>query len=273
VNNKSGNLAIWQPGNLKAPASTRQPQLPDYQITRLPNRKAFTLLELLLALALTVIVAAILASSLYVGFRAKSTIEDAIDATRSTDIAADIIAHELTLTLPPTPSNAASTTIQLSSSVNTLNGTLIGPFEGAADSLDFFVSGPEPKTDTGLENDVREITYLLVPDTNASGGAAATTAATGQNLVRRVRTNLLEPTATDGPDEILARNVLRFQLSYYDGTTWTDTWDSTALNNLLPLAVQFTLELAPLKPNQKSRLDSRTIAVPCAVASTTTGGG
>jgi general secretion pathway protein J len=272
MKNKSRNLVIWQSGNLKASASTRQPQLPDYQITRLPNRKAFTLLELLLALALTVIVAAILASSLYVGFRAKSTIEDAIDATRSTDIAADIIAHELTLTLPPTPPNAASTTIQLSSSVNTLNGTLIGPFEGAADTIDFFASGPEPKTDTGLENDVREITYLLVPDTNASGGAAITTG-TGQNLVRRVRTNLLEPTPTDGPDEILARNVLRFQLSYYDGTTWTDTWDSTALNNLLPLAVQFTLELAPLKPNQKSRLDSRTIAVPCAVASTTTGGG
>ena len=271
----SGNLVIWQSGNLKAPESTRQRQLPDYQITRLPNRTAFTLIELLLALAISATVAAAITSAMYTAFRTKSNIEDALEATRASDIAADTLSTELALALPPTASNAASTTLQLSSSLNTLDQTLIGPFVGDAASLDFFASGPESKAD--LQPDIREIQYLLIPDPQATTPTA--NKANTQLLIRRVRTNLLEDNPQDPPDVVLARDVINFTLSYYDGSNWTDTWDSTQLATpsgptAIPVAVQFTLELAPIKAGSaNSRLTTRIVPLPCAQpASSTTGG-
>jgi hypothetical protein len=37
--------------------------------------------------------------------------------------------------------------------------------------------------------------------------------------------------------------VRSFNLRYYDGLTWQDSWDSTLLDNNIPVAVEVTLEL------------------------------
>ncbi|MCL2645875.1 MAG: type II secretion system protein GspJ [Phycisphaerales bacterium] len=229
------------------------------------HSKAFTLLELILALTLTVGVTAILGSSLYTAFRAKGAIEKAVDAARASSTAADIIAHEIPLALPPSPSNAPSGEVQLpGSNTNLQNGTLIGPFEGTDQTLDYFISGNEPKAD--LQGDVREVIYLLVPDdTPATSSVTAGT----QLLVRRVETNLLQDNPDIPPDEILAKDVLNFTLQYYDGNDWYDAWDSTQQSNRLPLAVQFTIELAPLRPGQPSRIETRTVPLPLATPSST----
>jgi general secretion pathway protein G len=70
---ESGNLEIWQFGNLKGSSPTRQRKLPDYQITRLPNR-AFTLIELLLVLIILVVLAGI-AVPIYTGQSKKAKIQ------------------------------------------------------------------------------------------------------------------------------------------------------------------------------------------------------
>ena len=47
------------------------------------------------------------------------------------------------------------------------------------------------------------------------------------------------------PDEeaVICRNVRTFFVRYYDGQQMLETWDSTQLNNALPMAVEITLEL------------------------------
>src|SRR2546425_177614 len=101
------------------------------------RRAGFTLLELLLALAITLVVASALSASLYTAFHAKRSIDDAVEATRTTDVAGDTLAQELANCLPPTPSTGG-TTIQLNSSMNSTTGSLLGPFSGLTDAVDFY---------------------------------------------------------------------------------------------------------------------------------------
>jgi len=223
------------------------------------HSRAFTLLELVLALALSVGVTAVLGSSLYVAFRVKNITEQSVDAIRASGVAVDILAREIPLALPPTPGNnaeSASTGLGLGG-VGSQSLTLIGPFQGDEQSLDFFVAGHEPKAD--LQGDVREVAYLLVPN------ASAAVTSPLQLLVRRVRTNLLEDNPDVPSDEIIARDVVNFTLKYYDGYDWYDTWDSNEQSDRLPVAVQFTLELAPLREGFANRIETRTVPLPLAV--------
>ena len=66
---------------------------------------------------------------------------------------------------------------------------------------------------------------------------------TGNVLVRRVTTNLLSSTTAPYYDEVVCRGVRSFNLRYYDGAGWVDSWDSTAQDNNSPTAVEVTLEL------------------------------
>ncbi len=178
--------------------------------------------------------------------------------------------QDLANTLPPTVAAPAAggggASMGVPVGVATISpGILIGPFEGAVDTVNFCTSGPEPEAD--LQGDVREVVFLLVPDPNASGG---------QMLVRRVYTNLLAQPILTPPDVVVCRNVQSIAFSYYDGTQWGDTWDSTQQSNALPLGVQITLTLAPTLAGGQAQQTVRLVRLSCGVAnasSTTIGGG
>jgi len=67
----------------------------------------------------------------------------------------------------------------------------------------------------------------------------------GMVLLRRVNYFLLASTVREPQAEVLCRGVRWLDFKYHDGTEWQDSWDSTARGNVLPLAVQVTLELVP----------------------------
>jgi len=225
-------------------------------------RRAFTLLEVVLALALTVIVSTIVASAMYTAVQIKRSVNSALDIARSNDVAADVMAQEIANALPQTQPLNAGVTVQLPGA-SASNGNLIGPFVASGDPtadslLDFFTTGPEPKAD--LQPDVREVQYALVDGPNGT-----------KNLVRRVTTNLLPiDTTTLPPDIVLAQNVVNVTFSFYDGATTYDSWDSTQVNYALPLTVEFTIELAPQVPGQPNRITTRTISLACGTDASTT---
>ncbi|MCL2639793.1 MAG: hypothetical protein FWD53_03015 [Phycisphaerales bacterium] len=220
------------------------------------HSRAFTLLELVLALAISVGVTVILGSSLYTAFRTKGIIEQSVDAIRASGTAVDILAREIPLALPPTPNNDESDQLQ--------SVALIGPFQGDEQSLSFFISGNEPKAD--LQGDIREVVYMLVPNANAPVTSAL------QLLIRRVQTNLLHENPDIPADEIIAKDVLNFTLKYYDGSEWYETWDSEEQENRLPMAVEFTLELAPLRDGLPNRIETRIVPLPLATAGSDSSG-
>jgi hypothetical protein len=74
--------------------------------------------------------------------------------------------------------------------------------------------------------------------------------------------------------------VRSFNLRYFDGSTWQDSWDSTQLDNMCPTAVEVTLELQRLDRDQQVQVTrfSRVFLLSCsglwtpAATSGTTGG-
>jgi hypothetical protein len=96
--------------------------------------------------------------------------------------------------------------------------------------------------------------------------AVLTLQGTGEHvLVRRVEGNLLSPVLLLPDDEVLCRNVGSFNLRFYDGTLWWDSWDAVIESNELPVAVEVTLELEPADGSAKDwRRFVRVIPLSCA---------
>ena len=225
------------------------------------RRAGFTLLELLVAMSIAAVIAGSLYAALRIGFRAESSAESAVEPARTAELAMGLLRPDFESAVAPT-------------------GVLGGAFTGTdtagdgglpADSLQFYTlgdpmefglqsptaSGAAPGASRGLpgmmptrqssvqsssltgafldyapgSGEVRQVTLFLRPS------------ATGNVLVRQVTTNLLSQVTPDPYEEVVCRGVRSFNLRYFDGTGWQQSWDSTLLENNCPTAVEVTLEL------------------------------
>jgi prepilin-type N-terminal cleavage/methylation domain-containing protein len=219
--------------------------------------RAFTLLELLVALAMAGIIAGSLYSALRVGFRARTSAEANVEPVRTAELATALLRADFESALPA-------------------RGTLAGPFVGqdltgegglAADTVAFFTLGNPVEAYAASQ--------LLAQGAPAAGGMIGTAPQSAplpaearkveiglvsypgpeglpeQVLVRRVTTNLLSQVAVEGAEEILCRGVRSLNIRYYDGLTWQDTWDSTLLENVIPNAVEVVVELERWREGQQ----------------------
>ncbi len=191
---------------------------------RATDRQAFTLLEMLVAITIMGILAASLYGSLRTVFKGRDRAEAALAPMRATTIAMGMMRTDVESAMPPT-------------------GILAGAFNGVdvkgdsgrdADSMSFYscANSPDGVTPAG---DIRLVEFALTTAENETDGT----------LVRRITTNLLSPNVVTPVEEVLCRGVLSFNLRYYDGTTWQDSWDAASHSNTLPLAVEATLEIRP----------------------------
>jgi len=183
---------------------------------------AFTLLEVLVATALISILAGSLYATLGIAFKARRSALASVEPVRKADLALGLLGEDLRSAAVP-------------------NGILAGPFVGqdaaddlghGADSLAFYGTTRSPEAAEGI-GDIKKVELLCEP----SGDGKT------QVLVRCVTANLLPPTAVEPQREIICRNVYAFNLRYFDGADWLDTWDSTTVNNVLPSAIEVTLQL------------------------------
>lgn len=220
------------------------------------GRKAFTLLEMLAAMAMIVVIAASLYASLHIAFRARDTALRTVQQTRACNAAFGLLKEDL------------------QSALVTTRGILGGPFVGMpaigsaggeADTLSFYMAAPADAESNWAPGDVRFVEYLCEPSPDA----------TGDVLVRRMTDNLLAPVVAEPNVEPICRGVRSFTLRYFDGADWLDNWDSNAVGVVLPAAVEVTLEL--MDPAASSRdaatyRMSRVLPLPCgqAIGSTVT---
>jgi len=191
--------------------------------------KAFTLLELLVAMTLMVVTAACLYTALYVGFRAKRSALSAVEPTLLAINAIELIKQDTYGVLPP-------------------GGTLAGAFLGTdtrgingvdADSLEFYTTHIYANGDN-LVGGLGKIELVLEEDTDEYADYDRNS----YRLMRKVTTNLLSPKAVDSDEQVLCRNVMSLNLRYFDGEDgWLDEWDSTADANSLPLAMEINIQV------------------------------
>jgi len=209
------------------------------------SSSAFTLLEMLIAMALMSMLAASLYASLHAGFRARGAAVAAIEPVRRAELAIELLRQDIESALPPT-------------------GILAGEFLGV-----------DGKDDSGRDSDallLHSSAHNPGPDETASEvrrvefAAAVSAGGPEPVLVRRISTNLLAPETVEPWEEVLCRGVLAFNLRYFDGSAWLDGWDSGVLGNVLPLAVEVTLEVD--RPKRERAPDGgyrvcRVLLLPC----------
>lgn len=250
-------------------------------------RRGFTLLELLIALAMAAALMLPLYQTLRTAYKAKASAEAAMIPSRTSELAMEFLRMDIESALPPAPNSpgyatdSTSTTAAVAPAASTSSTTpvsLAGSFIGLdsqddrghnGDDLTFYTTsdGPEHVAGDG-EIKMVELTILVPPGTG------------DHVLVRRVTRNLLAPQSVVPDDEVICRHVASFNLRYYDGTDWQDSWDSTQQTNELPVAVEVTLELEPpadAPRNQSGKKFIRYFPIVCSTlvndanATTTTG--
>lgn len=89
--------------------------------------------------------------------------------------------------------------------------------------------------------DVQQVTYELRDSTERNS-------VRGRDLIRTVARNILSATTPDTDDQFLMGNVQSLEFACYDGNDWRDSWDSSAGDTNLPVAVRIRIELATEKP-------------------------
>jgi len=191
----------------------------------------FTLLELLIAVAIFAIVLTAINGVLYGAMRLRSktarTIEEALPIQQTVAI----LKRDLQGIVAP-------------------GGILTGPLQSGTATGGMLPQGATTLyTCTGALDatlpwgDVQKIAYYLKnPDDSLH--------AAGQDLVRAVNRNLLAPIQQEWVEQWLMSGVERLQLAFYDGNSWRDSWDSTTPNlttgqtNNLPTAIKVQIDLA-----------------------------
>lgn len=208
--------------------------------------RGFTLLEVIVAMAMTAILAASLFAVLQTAYRARETAETALEPVEAVSVALGLVGRDLECALPP-------------------KGVLAGPFAGNAIELGSGLPVLELYRAAPLASP-------LTPFRRAAGVeriALYLTALPGERLPVLVRTttgNLLAPVETEPEPEVICRHVSGLEVLYFDGTTWLEVWDSTARGDVLPVAVRVALQVTWPERNSRPGVTyrmARTFLLPC----------
>jgi prepilin-type N-terminal cleavage/methylation domain-containing protein len=262
----------------------------------LSSRRGFTLIELVLAMGLVGIVAISLYASLKISFNATAATDRSIEPSRTADLAMELIAGDLQNAIAPnttitnaenvtdltgtTPTSsstsstsstgsasmsASSSSSSSSSSATPTGWVLSGPFEATqtqsngmeADDLIFFSTYDGPSHVDG-DGEIKMIELTIDTPQGASQPC----------LVRKVTSCLTSEQVIVPDEEILCRGVTGLTLQYFDGTNWDPTWDSTAEDNTLPVAVQVALNIQrpTTKGNMQTLTYTRIFMLSCSMA-------
>jgi type II secretion system protein J len=201
--------------------------------TRTTSTRAFTLIELVVALGIVAIMSVSMYASVRIAFKAQTSAETAVEPSRTAELAMDFVRQDLQNAVPPAGNNG-----QIALATGRLAGDFVGVDgtgnDGNHPSDDLlFYSTADAADHQAANGEIKRVELLIItPDKSSQ-----------QQLVRRVTRNLLASLEPAPDEEVLVRGIAGFNLRYYDGTTWQETWDSTALENALPKAIEVTIEL------------------------------
>jgi type II secretion system protein J len=195
-----------------------------------PTLNAFTLLEILIAVAAFAIVLAAINTVFYSALRLRNSTTAAIEKALPMEHALGVIKRDLANIV--LPGGTMTGTFSTTSTSNSIAGQSSPNFYTASGMVD----------ETSPFADVQRVSYSLVASTNRTGG---------KDLVRSVSRNLLPSLQDEYEQEWLMTGVQTMSFLFHDGIQWKDSWDSatentsTGMSNSLPAAVKVQIQMVP----------------------------
>jgi type II secretion system protein J len=203
--------------------------------------KAFTLIEMLLAVAICAIVLVAINGVFATAVRLRDKTSEAVEESLPVNRAMDLMIRDLKGTVGPGGYMAGD----FRCGAQAMGATMGLSGEAGSEGLDFFTS-TGAISDKAPWGDIQEVFYELKAPTDRNQ--------TGMELVRCVNRNLLATTTATPETQSVLSNVQTVQFDCYDGMQWRDTWDTSAGDTNLPVAVRIRIQLAAKQgetaPNQ-----------------------
>ena len=202
-------------------------------------QRAFTLIEVLLAVAIFSIVLVAIHMVFYGAVQLRNKTTEAIEQQIPLQQALTIIKRDLANVVMPGGTFFGD--LQTSASTSTTATNLLNSMSPVPDAVPG-QSGPAFFTASAVVQDslpwgdVQRVSYYLAPSTNNTPGKV---------LIRSITHNLLPPTSQQPELQPLLNGLQSMTFSFYDGTQWRDYWDSTIETNKLPQGFRVQLQLLP----------------------------
>jgi type II secretion system protein J len=213
-------LGWYEPGLRPESASEKRPPA------------AFTLIEVLLALAICAIVLVAINAVYATAVRLRDRTSSAVAAALPTERAFTVLRRDLEGAVGPWGHLAGD----FKCDVQTMGVNLgISGATAGGSGLDFFTTTGTIGDDTPYA-DVQEVFYELQAPTGSDQQ--------GLDLVRYVNRNLLATTLVTPAAQTLLHDVATLQFDCYDGLQWRSFWDTSAGDTNLPVAVRVRVQLA-----------------------------
>lgn len=187
--------------------------------------RAFTLMEIMLALATSAIVLAGIGGVFFSAMRLRERTAAVVDESAALHQALSTLRRDLLGAVPP-------------------GGLLAGDFQsglggslGVGDSYWIRFSTTTGRVDANAPwGDLQEVSYELRPSTRPGQ-------LRGSELVRTLSRNLLTTTQLEVDDQLLLENVESLEIACYDGLQWRESWDTSLYQTNLPSAVRLRISM------------------------------
>jgi type II secretion system protein J len=193
---------------------------------------AFTLIEMILAVGVAALVLAVIGSAFFAALHLREVTQAAVDGATPVDLALAVMRRDLQCVM--TPTNGTSKILSGDFRV----GSLTSPGVSQPVAIEMFTATGALR-DNAPWGDIQKVTYELKDPADRN--------APGKDLYRSVTRNIMAATTPDVQDQWMLGGVQNIEFSSFDGSQWSDSWDTTgvtAVNTNLPVAVRVRIQLA-----------------------------
>ncbi len=193
--------------------------------------RAFTLIEVLLAVSVFAIVLIAINTVFYSALRLRATTARVLDQSAPLQQTLIVLRRDLHGAVPPGGVLAGDFKSGLVSSTITM-----AQYNG----IEFYTT-TGTLTDGAPWGDLQRVSYQLKEPANR-------TTARGKDLVRSVTRNLLATMTQESDDRWLMGDVESLDFDCFTGTDWRNSWDTSLGDTNLPTAVRVRIQLAADRP-------------------------
>ncbi len=185
----------------------------------------FTLIEMLLALAVSAIVLAGIGGVFFSAMRLRERTTALVDGAAPLQQALGFIRRDLKGALPP-------------------SGVLAADFRSGSQgssgvALNYWIQFSTTTATIGARapyGDIQDVLYELRDPEVRTNGA-------GKDLIRSTSRNLLSTMTMEWTDKPILANVESLEFACFDGIQWRESWDTSVTDTNLPTAVRVRIQL------------------------------